>query len=250
MPFDSLQSLDVPALDLTGLDVLALVWFALCTIGYNLVTSTRPLWKRGLLGAIQLQRRRWMLHMARRTDRSVDVMLISSLASGNTFFASTSVILLGVLSAFLGAGERAQAVLQQIPIAVHASPVAWNVKVLVLMTVLIYAFFKFAWAFRLAHYAMIMMGAMPSAGEASQEMWEHHAERAAQVAGIAAEHGNLGLRSYYFAMAGLAWFLHPALFLVTTTLVVLIVIRREYFSRTLASISERKTLTISSMHRF
>ncbi len=240
---------DLATLGMTPLDLIALVWFGLCTVGYNLVTSTRGIWRLSLVGAIQTHRMAWMTHMAHRHDRVIDVLLISSLAGGNSFFASTSIVILGALSALLGAGERAQGILDRIPFAIHASPVVWDLKVLTLMIVFVYAFFKFAWAFRLAHYSMIMMGATPPDTTGAADTREKLAERAGRVAGLAAEHGNLGLRSYYFAMAGLAWFIHPALFIIATTLVVLIVTRREFFSRTLSIVSNEPTTTISMLPR-
>ena len=238
------------ALGVTWLDVVALAWFVVCTIGYNILTSSRRLWQISLVGAIQTQRLRWMANMAHRHDRVIDVLLISSLATGNSFFASTSIVILGALSAVLGAGEHAQAVLERMPFTAHTDPVAWDVKIIVLMTVFIYAFFKFAWAFRLAHYSMIMMGATPpqSSPDSLAER-EEQAARAARVAGIAAEHGNLGLRSYYFGMAAIGWFFHPLAFIASTTFVVLIVTRREFFSRTLNILSDRKTRTISTLPR-
>jgi uncharacterized membrane protein len=242
-------ALNLAVLGLTTLDSIALLWFLLCTVGYNLFTSTRTLWRHSLVGAIQTHRMAWMTHMAHRQDRVIDVLLISSLAGGNSFFASTSIVILGALSALLGSGERAQAILDRIPFAEHASPIAWDLKVLVLMVVFVYAFFKFAWAFRLAHYSMIMMGATPPSAAGDAATREALAERAGRVAGLAAEHGNLGLRSYYFAMAGLAWFIHPLAFIVATTLVVLIVTRREFFSRTLSIVSDNPTTTISMLPR-
>jgi uncharacterized membrane protein len=236
-------------LGLTQLDLYALVWFLLCTVGYNLLTSTRTLWRASLVGAIQTHRMAWMSHMAHRDDRVIDVLLISSLAGGNSFFASTSIVLLGALSALLGAGERVQTVLDRMPFAAHSTPIAWDLKVIVLMVVFVYAFFKFAWAFRLAHYSMIMMGATPPSTTGDAGPREALAERAGRVAGLAAEHGNLGLRSYYFAMAGLAWFIHPILFVVATTLVVLIVTRREFLSRTLSIVSDQRTRTVSLLPR-
>jgi uncharacterized membrane protein len=249
MASDATGAMNLAVLGLTPLDLVAIAWFTLCTVGYNLLTSARGIWRLSLVGAIQGHRMAWMSHMAHRSDRVIDVLLISSLAAGNSFFASTSIVLLGALSALLGSGERAQAILDRIPFAEHASPVAWDLKVLVLMIVFVYAFFKFAWAFRLAHYSMIMMGATPPATTGEASVREALAERAGRVAGLAAEHGNLGLRSYYFAMAGLAWFIHPLAFIVATTLVVLIVTRREFFSRTLSIVSNDPTTTISMLPR-
>jgi len=243
----SLTQFDLSAFGIGLLDVLALAWFVICTVGYNLVTGARRLWRASLVGTIQGHRMRWMAHMAQRDDRVIDVLLISSLATGNSFFASTSIVILGALSAVLGSGERAQAVLEQLPFAVHASPIAWDIKIIVEMLVFIYAFFKFAWAFRLAHYSMIMMGATPSVQTERLDVRQEHAARAGRIAGIAAEHGNLGLRAYYFGMAAIGWFFHPAGFIITTTLVMLIVTRREFFSRTLSVLSDHPTRTISTL---
>jgi uncharacterized membrane protein len=249
MPANIGWAYDASAWGLSPADSAALVWFLICTVGYNIVTSAPALWRRSLVGAIQSHRMHWMTQLAHRNDRVIDVILVSNLASGNSFFASTSIVILGALSALLGAGEHAQAVLERLPFAAHSTPASWDIKVLVLMTVFIYAFFKFAWAFRLGHYSMIMMGAVPVAAATSRETCESLAERAGRVAGLAAEHSNLGLRSYYFAMAGIGWFIHPVLFIATTTIVVLIVTRREYFSRTLNIVSDTPTTTISLMPR-
>jgi uncharacterized membrane protein len=230
------QPLTVAGVEMTLLDLLAFLWFALVTIGYGLFARYGPASKSNLIAVMQRQREAWMANMARRQDRVTDVLLVSNLAAGNTFFASTSVIILGALSALLGAGEAAQRIIAGLPLAIAASPVLWNLKILTLMAVFVYAFFKFAWAFRLAHYAMILVGSAPTREEATEGVRLAHAARTARLAGIAGEHSNSGLRAYYFAIAGTAWFYHPVLFILATTWVLLIVIRREYLSRSLAII--------------
>jgi len=247
MTFDAWNNFVIGTLGLTPPDVIALVWFFICTVGYNFVTGSRTLNRVSLVGAIQVQRQHWMTNMALRSDRVIDVLLISNLASGNSFFASTSIVILGALSALLGSGERAQAVLDRLPFTAHSSSGAWDIKIIVLMMVFIYAFFKFAWAFRLGHYSMIVMGATPPLSSGSASEREHQASRAARIAGIAAEHGNLGLRAYYFGMAAIGWFFHPLAFIASTTLVVLIVTRREFFSRTLNILSDQRSRTISTL---
>ena len=57
--------------------------------------------------------------------------------------------------------------------------------------------------------------------------------RAAQVISLAAHQFNQGLRSYYFGLAMLAWFINPWLFMLTTTGVVLVLYRREFHSKVL-----------------
>ena len=54
--------------------------------------------------------------------------------------------------------------------------------------------------------------------------------RAARVISMAANQFNLGLRSYYFGMTMLAWFVSPWLFMLMSTGVVLVLYRREFHS--------------------
>lgn len=246
MSIGSILQFNLGDFGFSPLDAWAFAWFLACTVGYNLVTSVRPIWRESLVGAIQTQRMVWMVNMAHRQDRVIDVILISNLATGNSFFASTSIVILGALSAVLGSGERAQEVLDKLPFTTHVNPIAWDIKIIVLMIVFAYAFFKFAWAFRLAHYAMILMGATPPADQAPLDVRQTHAVRSGRIAGIAAEHGNLGLRAYYFGMAAIGWFFHPIGFIVTTTVVLMVVTRREFFSRTLGILTDNQSRTIST----
>jgi uncharacterized membrane protein len=220
------------------MDVAAIAYFFIAIAIYRLVSSWRALEPRSLIGAIQAQRVRWMLNMARRENRMLDALLLTSLGQGNAFFASTSAIAVGGLAATLGSGEKLEAILGRLPFVAATTPFVWEVKQLLIMAIFIYAFFKFAWAFRISHYAAIMIGATPEAGTASAEDCTRHAERTARLVGLAGEHSNSGLRSYYHAIAAIAWFFHPLLFMLATTWVILILARRDFFSRSLHEIAE------------
>ncbi len=172
-PEDSIATLlKLNGFGFNGLDVFAFVWFLACTVGFTLLVRWTGIEQRGLVGAIHEQRVRWLSNMAHRNDRVIDTLLMSSVASGHTFFASTSVILMGALATLLGAGDKVGAILGRLPFAAPVSPVAWDFKVLLLMAVFVYAFFKFAWAFRLAHYALIMVGSTPIRGTTSEAFAE------------------------------------------------------------------------------
>jgi len=217
------------------LDLAALVYFALAVFIYRLIVARRAKTGGGLLGAIQEQRVNWMLNMARREQRMLDAILLGSLSQGNAFFASTSAIAVGGLAATLGSGEKLQAMLAHLPYASPTTPLILEAKQLLIMGIFIYAFFKFAWAFRISHYGSIMIGATPIYDPDSEhsEACARHAERTAGLIGVAAEHTNSGLRSFYHAIAAIAWFFHPMLFMLATTWVILILARRDFFSRTL-----------------
>jgi uncharacterized membrane protein len=172
-----------------------------------------------------------MRNMAERDNRMLDGLLLTTLSQGNAFFASTCVLAVGGLAALMGSGDKAQSVVQQLPYVARSSSLLWDMKIMLMMGIFVYAFFKFAWAYRLTHYTGIMIGATPIPRAESARDCEDHANRTAGLIGVAAEHANAGLRSFYYAIAALAWFFHPLLFIGATTWVALILVRRDFFSR-------------------
>jgi uncharacterized membrane protein len=214
------------------LDMAALLYFLLATGLYRLLTRLPPLERRSLNGAMQRQRLEWLLNMAKRENRMLDAVVLGNLGQGNAFFASTSAIAIGGLAATLGAGgERLAGVLAGLPYLTPPNQFVWAIKEGLIMAIFIYAFFKFAWAFRLSHFASIMVGATPNAAQSSPGALEQHARSTARLLGLAAEHANSGMRAFYHAIAAISWFLHPLLFVGATSWVVLILARRDFFSR-------------------
>jgi uncharacterized membrane protein len=225
----------------TPLDLAAFAYFVLAVACYRWLVGPRGLETRSMIGAVQAQRASWMLNMARRGDhRTLDVILLNNIAQGNAFFASTTAIAIGGMAAIMGSGDRAQAALERLPYAAFAHPILWELKLVTIMTIFVFAFFKFAWAFRLGHYTAIMIGATPVLDASKPESvaaCDSHALRTARLAGLSGEHANSGLRSFYYAIAAMAWFYHPFAFLVGTTWVIAIQVRRDFFSRSLRLIS-------------
>ncbi|MDJ0513852.1 MAG: DUF599 family protein [Methyloceanibacter sp.] len=217
------------------LDILAFAWFCLCFFGYAWAVRYGPLKsRRGLVAAVNDRRLQWMETALKRDVRIMDSQLLMSLSSGNAFFASTSVLVLGGLTAMLGAADNVKDRLEQLPFVAEAPLVMWEVKILFLMILMIMAFFAFAWAFRLTHYVGTMFGALPLQGEAGSDKAQIHARKTAQLVSVSGRHLNAGLRTIYFAIAGLAWFVSPILFVIACTLVTAIVYRREYRSEAFA----------------
>jgi uncharacterized membrane protein len=73
------------------------------------------------------------------------------------------------------------------------------------------------WAFRLSHY-----------GSITSDEYTHHAKCTARLIGLAGDHSNRGIRSFYHAIAALAWSFHALLFMTTTTWDVLILAPRLF----------------------
>lgn len=216
----------VPAADLA-----AVAWFFAAAIGYRYIAGLPSLEQRSIVGHMQEHRLRWLLNMAERENRLLDAALLGSLGQGNAFFASTSAIAIGGLAALIGSGDKAIAFLERLPYAAATSPLVWEMKIVLMLGIFVYAFFKFAWAFRLSHYTAIMIGATPITETSTKADREEHAARTAALIGIAADHANSGLRAFYFAIAAMGWFFHPTLFMFLTSWMLLIFARRDFFSR-------------------
>ncbi len=79
-----------------------------------------------------------------------------------------------------------------------------------------------------------MIGSAPLPSEpCSDNERKSFANRMASMASMAANNFNLGLRTYYFSISMLTWFIHPILFMFSSSLVVFILFRREFKSSTL-----------------
>jgi uncharacterized membrane protein len=108
-------------------------------------------------------------------------------------------------------------------------------KVLVLIGIFVYAFFRFSWSMRQYTFVALVIGAMPPPEEfaSGRQDRQQTAERAGQLVGAAAETFNDGLRAYYFSFAAMAWFFSPLALVLATALVVMILYGREFKSEVL-----------------
>ena len=223
--------------DFTPLDYLVLGLYAASWFGYALFADFSRWHERSIMKLMDDYRRRWMREMLRRDNRIVDTNIVASLQNGAAFFASTTVFAVGGLIAALGASEQSIALISTLPFAQPGSTQVWQAKVLLMVFVLSYAFFKFAWTFRLQNYCQVLLGAAPVETGPAPEA-EAHAERAAKISALAAWHFNRGLRAYFFALAALTWFIHPLLFGGTILYVLYVLYRREFRSRSLKALRE------------
>ncbi len=219
------------SLPLSPLDVLAVLWFAVVFMGYQNMSRIPSLEQRSIAGAVQRHRVAWMREMVRRDNRMSDSHLMQQLGQGNAFFASTSAIAIGALSSLLGAGDKMHTMIEKLPFVSQTEAVIFDIKLLLMIAVFVYAFFKFAWGFRLSHYCGIMIGATPQINAENAAQCDKHADAVSALIGIAADHANRGLRSFYFAIAAMTWIFHPLLFMISTTWVLVILIRRDFFSK-------------------
>ncbi len=213
------------------IDYLVLGWFLACWMGYTVFSAAKSRRKPSLLVAMRHYRYRWFERMLGHEVRIAHVAALNSLQSGATFFASTSLLILGGLVAMLGTTERVMGVVADVPFVRHESEAVWMIKIVLLIAIFMYAFFKFTWAIRQFNFCAVLIGAAPHTDAPQQQ--EAFLSTITGIASFAAENFNLGLRAFYFALAVLTWFLHPWLFVIASALVVHVLHQREFKSRTL-----------------
>jgi uncharacterized membrane protein len=220
-----------PAMPLfSPLDLIALAFFAAAWAGYAIALELTRYGKRGLNSLMNAYREVWMQQMLARDMRMVDTQLLGALHNGTAFFASTSLIAIGGALTLLRSTDEILLVVAALPFGIETTRVQWDIKTLGLAVIFIYAFFKFAWAYRLFNYVAILMGATPPATEKNSEAAQAHARHTARLFTAAGRHFNRGQRAFFFALGYLGWFLGPWLLIATTTAVLVVMSRRQFAS--------------------
>src|ERR1700742_570624 len=142
-------------------DILAVGFFVLEWAVYAFTLERSAYGRNSLSARMHVYREVWIRRMLDRDARMVDMQLMGSLQNGTAFFASSSLIAVGGALALLRSTNDALGVLKTLPIDMSPSPALWEIKCVGLILIFIYAFFKFAWAYRLFNYVAILIGAMP-----------------------------------------------------------------------------------------
>ncbi|MGH6664210.1 MAG: DUF599 domain-containing protein [Pseudolabrys sp.] len=211
-------------------DMLALAWFIGAWLAYSMIIEKSARGRISLNALMNHYRDQWMERLLSRDVRIVDSQVTAALQNGTAFFASTSLIAVGGTLTLLRSTEQISNVVASLPFAVASSPEMWEFKLVGLAIIFVYAFFKFAWSYRLFNYFAIMVGAAPPPAEKGTAAAQAFAHRAARLCADAGLHFNRGQRAFFFALGYLGWFLGPLEFAITTTGVVIVIWRRQFAS--------------------
>jgi uncharacterized membrane protein len=212
------------------LDLLALAFFLAVWIAYGAALSRFERRRQGLNFEMQAFRGHWMSQMLGRDMRMVDAQIVAALQNGTAFFASTSLIAVGGALTILRSTEELLHVVAALPLGIRSTAVQWEAKSIGLAVIFVYAFFKFAWSYRLYNYLAIMLGAAPPSELKDTPEAKAHAARMAGLCDVAGRHFNRGQRAFFFALGYLGWFLSPWLLMATTVAVAAVMWRRQFMS--------------------
>ena len=214
-------------------DWIAMVCLFGAWAGYAAYVKYYRKFKPCLGSVMEFYRYDWMMRLLGRDNRIADASFVSTLRASVSFFASTSILIIAGLITGIAASEEAISVLSSAPFVSASTQEFWEARIMFLLVVFIYAFFQFTWSLRLYNFSCILMGSAPLSWEISDktEQKKLFAKKCSRILTLAAHHFNMGLRSYYFALATITWFVHPALMITSLFLVVGVLFHREFHSQ-------------------
>ena len=117
-----------------------------------------------------------------------------------------------------------------LPIGIQTTRVLWEMKAIGLAVIFVYAFFKFAWSYRLFNYVAILLGAMPPPTRRTRRRPRRTCGAPPSLFTAAGRHFNHGQRAFFFALGYLGWFVSPYVFMATTAAVVFVMWWRQFGS--------------------
>ena len=214
------------------IDFIALAWFLFCFIGYTKYSRRKAKTVPCLSNMLDLYRQDSMRIMMRRENRIPDVTMVGNLERNGAFFASSCLLILAGILTSLGYTDKAMEVFRDFPFSSMPTREIWELRMGVLLALFVYAFFKFSWAMRLYNVIGLMIASAPLPGDSKVSPAEREAlaVNSGRIFNQGGDAFNLGLRTFYYALAIIAWFIHPLLFMVMSALVVYVLYRREFRS--------------------
>ncbi len=172
--------------------------------------------------------------MQNDTSRITDMALLEHLGRTVNFFASTTILMIAGVLTLIASSDKIDNVLSHHSFVTQTSVENIQIKLSMLGLIFIFAFFKFTWAMRQYTFCAVLLGAAPhSARQTLTAKEKYFAKQVAKLSDNANHQFNYGLRAYYFALAFLSWFINPIVFILLCALIVRILYRREFKSRTL-----------------
>lgn len=215
---------------LSPFDIVAIVWFVFAWIVYANIIERTVHGRSGLNARMDKFRIVWIRRMLDRDTRMTDMQIMAALQNGTAFFASTTLLSIGGALTLLRSPDEILTVVSLLPFSAPTTRGLWEFKTIGLVLVFIYAFFKFAWSYRLFNYVSILFGAMPPPSEKDKPETEAHVQRTAKLFASAGKHFNRGQRAFFFALGYLGWFIGPAVLIATTLAIVIVMWRRQFAS--------------------
>jgi uncharacterized membrane protein len=186
-------------------------------------------------------RAKWSDTMMYRDNRIVDSQVITGLSSVVTFFCSTSIFITAGLFASIGASQQILEMINEMTFMQTTTIQAIEFKLVFMILIFVFSFFKFGWSITQHSYSAVVLASVPDSKRVDVERDSELAQLMGKLSSLGARHFNDGIRAYYFAMATMSWFIHPLIYMLMVTWVILILHRRDFRSKLLQHLMKLDT---------
>ncbi len=225
----------MPGLQLSTLDTVALVIFAIAWLAYEPLVKA-ALGRRHMINLdMAVIRGAWMGNMARRESRLMDSQLLGHTINSASFFASSNLILIAGAAGVLFGGESAFRSASSLMVIETSTRLLFEVQVALVLVTLARGLLDFIWAIRQMNYTIAVVGAAPDEAAGVAQVYGAAAGRLLNPALSAF---NAGVRGYYFALAAASWIFGSTAFIVATLSAVALLIWRQRASAAAHAIAE------------
>ncbi|RLQ89504.1 DUF599 domain-containing protein [Notoacmeibacter ruber] len=215
---------------LSLIDIAALLLFFVLWLAFGWLVERSRYASRTLSMRMSVERAHWMEAMAQRDLRMIDTGIMAGLQQGTAFFASSALIAIGGAFTLLDQERGFTALAEELPEITSSEPHLFQFKLLGMIAILAYGFFKFAWSYRLFNYASILIGGVPNVADAPVRERRLQARKAAGMNIEAGRNFNAGLRAIFFALGYIGWFVSGLTFICATVFITVVLIRRQFSS--------------------
>jgi len=221
------------------LNLFGLLWLVAAWVGYARFAHYKAKRIKCLASSMHGLRTSWMEQLITRDNRVADSSIIANIERNVAFMASTTIFVLAGLVTALASTDELHALLSELHILAVNSREEIQMKLALLAMIFVYAFFTFTWSLRQFGFCSVIVGAAPDLLDSKRyENTSVFIKNGAKLLDQASHSYNFGLRAYYYAVASLAWFIHPFAFMASVSIVVWVLYHREFQSATMKVLIE------------
>jgi uncharacterized membrane protein len=210
------------------LDWLALILFSAAIVAYSRYADHAG--QRALNANMREIRTRWMQRCLARGDRVLDAILTGHSINSIALFSSATLLIVVALLGVLGNSDMAHRLAAESNFVAHTNVELFQIKLIGLVCVFIYGFYRFTWALLQYNYYLALLGSVPLKERLTDAMIEQMGNQISIVLNSAVISFHSGFRTYYYALAWIGWFFHPLFFIAATGFVTFVLVYRQIAS--------------------
>jgi len=210
------------------LDWLALALFFTAMVAYSRYAD--HVGDRLLNARMREIRARWMRRYLEREDRVIDSILTGHSINSITLFCSATLLIVVALLGVLSNADTAYHIAITSAFVTHTTIELFQIKLIGLVCVFIYGFYRFTWALLQYNYFLALIGSAPLKDHLTPAATAEMGNQMSVVLNSAVTSFHSGFRTYYFALAWVGWFFHPLVFIVATVFVTFVLVYRQFAS--------------------